>query len=188
MWNFENIHRQEIDILKNLLTKSPVLKFVDSKLLTKISCDASLKGLGAVLEQKHNDIWYPVGYVSRSLTSAEWNYCQLEKEILSTVFACHKFHNFICGKRFYVFYDHLPLQSIFRRSIIRAPPRIQRFLLRLQRYDFEMHYIQGKLLTVADTLSRASLNYSTPEIEDTETKCYVHAIESNYLIRDYRLQ
>ena len=51
-----------------------------------------------------------------------------------------------------------------------------------------MYYIQGKLLTVADTLSRASLNHSTPEIEDTEIKCYVHAIESNYLISDYRLQ
>ena len=81
-----------------------------------------------------------------------------------------------------MFNDHLPLQSIFKRSIVKAPPLIQRFLLRLQRYDFEMQYIQGKLLTVADTLSRASLNDSTPEIEDTEIKCYVHAIESNCLI------
>ena len=40
-WNFENIHRQEIDILKNLVTKPRVLKFFDSKLPTKISCDAS---------------------------------------------------------------------------------------------------------------------------------------------------
>ena len=51
-----------------------------------------------------------------------------------------------------------------------------------------MHYIQGKLFTVADTLSRLSLNDNTSEIENTEIKCYVHAIESNYLISDYRLQ
>ena len=188
VWNFENIHRQEIDILKNLLTKPPVLKFFDSKLPVKISCDASLKGPGAVLEQKHNDSWYPVGYAGRSLTSAERNYCQLEKEILSIVFACYKFHNFIYGKRFYVFNEHLPLQSIFKRSILKAPPRIKRFLLRLQRYDFEMHYIQEQLLTVPDTLSRASLNDSSPEIGGTEIKCYVHSIESSYLISDYRLQ
>ena len=79
VWSFENIHRQETDILKNLLTLPPVLKYFDSKLRTKISCDASLKGLGAVLEQKRNDPWYPVGYASRPLTSAERNYCQLGK-------------------------------------------------------------------------------------------------------------
>ena len=71
VWSFENIYRQEIDILKNLVTMPPVLKFLDSKLPTKISCHAALKGLVAVLEQKHNDSWYPVGYASRCLTSAE---------------------------------------------------------------------------------------------------------------------
>ena len=34
----------------------PVLKFFDSKLPAKISCNTSLKGLGAVLEQKHNRV------------------------------------------------------------------------------------------------------------------------------------
>ena len=127
--DFKNILRQETDILKNLVTKSPVLKFFDSILPTKISCDASLKGLGAILEQKHNDSWYPVGYASRSLTSAERNYCQLEKEILSIAFTYHEFHDFIYGEKFSVFNDHLPVQSIFKRSILKAPRCIQRFLL-----------------------------------------------------------
>ena len=87
-----------------------------------------------------------------------------------------------------MFNDHLPLQSILKRSFLKASLRIQRFLLRLQRYDFEMHYIQGKLLTAADALSRASLNDCTPEIEDSEIECYVHVIESNYVTGDYRLQ
>ena len=60
MWSFENIHRQEIDILKNLVTMPPVLKFFDSKLPAKISCNTSLKGLGAVLEQKHNRVPSPL--------------------------------------------------------------------------------------------------------------------------------
>ena len=51
VWSFENIHRQEIDILKNPVTIPPVLKFFDSKLTTKISYDTSLKGLGVVIEQ-----------------------------------------------------------------------------------------------------------------------------------------
>ena len=47
-----------------------------------------------------------------------------------------------------------------------------------------MNYIQGKLLTVVDTLSRASLNNNTPEIENTEIKWNVHTSESIYLISD----
>ena len=188
MWYFDAKHRKEVDILKTLVTKPPVLKLFNPDLPIKISCDASMKGLGSVLEQKHQDTWYPIAYASRSLTPSEQNYCQLEKEILSIVFSCEKFHDFIYGKKFYIFNDHLPLKSIFKKSILKAPPRIQKFLLRLQRYQFEMHYIKGSLLTVADTLSRAALSDKTPEIEESEINCYVHLIESNYLISDYRLQ
>ena len=94
--------------------------------LVKASCDASMKGLGAVLEQKHHDIWHPVSYASRYLTSAEENCCQLEKDVLSIVFACDKFHEFIYGKQFDVYNEHLPLKSIFNKTILKALPRIQR--------------------------------------------------------------
>ena len=50
VWSFENIRKQEAGILKNLVTKPPVLKYFDSRLTTKVACDTSLKGLGAVLE------------------------------------------------------------------------------------------------------------------------------------------
>ena len=39
-----------------------------------------MKGLGAMLEHKHNEICHPVSYASRSLTSSEENHFQLEKE------------------------------------------------------------------------------------------------------------
>ena len=107
LWCFENKHENEIDNLKQLITNSPVLNFYNPELPIKVSCDASIKGLAAVLEQKHHDIWYPVSYANRSLTSAEENYCHLEKEILSIVFICDKFHEFIYGN------DHLPLEINF---------------------------------------------------------------------------
>ena len=88
-----------------------------------------MKGIGAVLEQKHHDIWRSLSYASTSITSAEENSCQFEKEILSKVFACDKFHEFIYGKQFEIYNDHLPLKSIFNETILKAPPRIQRFLL-----------------------------------------------------------
>ena len=51
-----------------------------------------------------------------------------------------------------------------------------------------MHFIKGSLLTVADTLSRASLKDCTPEISDEDLKCFVHTITSNYLISESRMK
>ena len=48
-----------------------------------MSSDASKRGLGAVLEQEHEDKWFPVAFASRTLTTSEENYCPLEKEALS---------------------------------------------------------------------------------------------------------
>ena len=187
LWCFGNKHENEIDNLKQLITNCLVLKFYNPELPIKVSCDASLKGLGAVLEQKH-DIWHPVSYASRSLTSAEENYCQLEKEILSIVFACSKFHEFIYGKQFDIYNNHLPLKSIFNKTVLKVPPTVQRFLLQLRCYDFTMNYIKGSPLTITDTLSRAPLKHKKSEIDNAETSSYIHLIESNYLISDFRLQ
>ncbi len=51
-------------------------------------------------------------------------------------------------------------------------------MLRLQKYDFVMKYIKGTSLTIPDTLSRASLPDSTPEIPESELSCYVHSVMS----------
>ena len=71
---------------------------------------------------------------------------------------------------------------------MKAPPRIQRFLLQLQHYDFTMKYIEGSLLTVADTLSTAPLKNKKSEIDNAEITSHIYIYESNYLISDFRLQ
>ena len=184
MWSFEDNHKKEVDLLKHVITEAPVLKIFNSALPTRISCDASSTGLGAILEQNENDNWVPIAYASRSLTSAEKNYCQLEKETLSILFACSRFHQYVYGRKFYVYNDHKPLKAIFNKPLTQAPARIQRFLLRLQQYDFDLHYIKGSLLYIPDTLSRCSLKDCTPEINEDEIKFYVHSIISTDLISD----
>ena len=68
------------------------------------------------------------------------------------------FHEFIYGNQFEVYNDRLTLKSIFNKTILKEPPRIQRFLLRIQGYYFEINCIKVSLLTVAETLNRAPLN------------------------------
>ncbi|CAH0402516.1 unnamed protein product [Chilo suppressalis] len=93
-----------------------------------IQTDASTTGIGCVLLQENK----PVYYASKSLSSAEINYGQIEKEFLAILFACKKFHTFVYGKTITVQTDHLPLISIMKKDIANIPStRLQRIKLKL---------------------------------------------------------
>lgn len=102
-------------------------------------------------------IGQPVAYASRSLTSAESDYAQIEKGLLAILFRVETFESYVYGKRFKVETDHKPLESILSKSLFSALKRLQRMMGRLQNFDFEVEYKRGALLHVADTLSRACL-------------------------------
>ena len=72
------------------------------------------------------------------IASYEKRYGQIEKETLSIIFGVERLHEYLYGRRFIVMNDHKQLKSIFNRSIISCPPRIQNFFLHLQKYDFEL--------------------------------------------------
>ena len=81
----------------------------------------------------------------------------MEKELLAIVFGIKKFESYLYGRKFKVETDHKPLESILKKSLLSAPKRLQRMMLRLQNFDFEVEYKKGTLLHLADTLSRAYL-------------------------------
>ncbi len=121
-----------------------------------MSTDASKNGLGAVLLQADDEIWKPVAYASRSMTDSECRYAQIEKECLGLVFGLEKFHNYVYGlPTFTAETDHRPLIAIIQKNLNEMTPRIQRLMMKLQRYDFNLVYTPGKYLVLADTLSRA---------------------------------
>jgi len=100
----------------------------------------------------------PVKYASRALTDAETHYAQIEKELLAIVFTCEHFENYIYGRESVnVEIDHQPLVSIVLKSLHKAPSRLQRMLLRLQKFNLKVGYKKGPNMFLADTLSRAHL-------------------------------
>ena len=176
--------------LKNLITTEPVLQYFDRRKPIRISSDASRNGLSAVLLQLHQEIWKPVAYASRAMIEAETRYTQLEKELLSITFACERFHQFIDGAEVVAETDHKPLVSIFKKSLVDCPLRVQKLLLRIQRYDLKVIYTPGKLLVAADTLSRATdpkhpkgIDSSTAE----EIDLYVDMVMTSIPISEKRM-
>ena len=115
-------------------------------------------GLGAVLLQKNDQSWQPMIYASRTMTSTECRYAQVEKEALALTWACEKFANYVLGKKFTIETDHKPLVLLLRnKSLHSLPPRILRSHLRLTRFEYEIIHVPGKSLVMADTLSRAPI-------------------------------
>ena len=141
--------------LQSLITKVPILQYYDPNLPIRLRTDSSLIGLGAMIEQSLDGEWHPIAFASRSLDKSEQKYASIKRETLSVVFGCERFHEYLYGQEFIVQNDHKPLKTIFSRSIMSCPPRIQRFFLRLQKYSFVLEYSPGRTMKVADTLSLA---------------------------------
>ena len=172
-WNWQPEHDKSLQRVKKVLVSKPVLRFYDVSQPVTIQADACQTGLGCCLMQEGQLIHY----ASRAMTEAEKNYAQIEKELLTICFACNKFHQYVFGKTVNVQTDHRPLEAIFRKPLGNASPRLQRMLLKLQRYDLEVKYVPGKLMHMADTLSRAYLsNTPTDDSFSEDLEVMVHAL------------
>ena len=103
------------------------------------------------------------------------------------MFGLEKFHQYTYGRPVTVHSDHKPLEVIVTKPLHRAPKRLQRMLLRLQNYDYKLMYRKGKMMELADTLSRAYLSDdqdlgSHKDIENVNMVDYLPISEA--LIRD----
>ena len=97
-----------------------------------------------------------IAYASKSLTSPETRYSNIECEMLAVVFRCLKIHHYLYGRSFICNSDHQPLENIHLMHLSDAPPKLQRLLLKLEPYDITIKYLPGHKVAVADALSRVS--------------------------------
>ena len=171
----EQVQGRSFERVKEILSAAPVLKYFDPKEDVELQCDASDRGLGACLMQGGQ----PVAYVSRSMTETEVNYAQIEKEMLAILFGVERFEQCVYGRPVKIQTDHKPLESIFRKSLLSAPKRLQRMLLRLQKFDLQVSYKKGTEMYLADTLSRAYRVHKSTREDVAEDVVYIEEMRGD---------
>ena len=91
----------------------PVLSYPKFDREFLVSTDASGLGLGAVLEQAHDDATvHPIAFASRGLIPVETRYSISEMEALAVVWTLRKFRAYLLGNKNIVFTDHAALKSL----------------------------------------------------------------------------
>ena len=155
VFHWEDQQTQSFQQVKTLIAKANTtpLRYYDRNLPVTVQADASLRGLGACLIQQHNGKDQLIAFASKSLTDVETRYANIERELLAIVFACQCFSTYLLGRSFVAESNHKPLEMIAMKNLANAPPRLQRMLLELQRYDVTIKYRPGKEMQLADALS-----------------------------------
>lgn len=176
-WYWDNPQAEAFKQLKELLKNPPVLGFYNPKDPILLSVDASSYACGGVLMQNGK----PIAYCAKAFTKTEQGYSQLEKEANAILVACKKFHTYIWGcKDLTIESDHKPLETIFKKTLSEAPPRLQRMLYQILPYNAKIIYKRGQELFIADTLSRDCRELSSQEMnEDKIEICAIMPFSQN---------
>ncbi|GJV09544.1 putative reverse transcriptase domain-containing protein [Tanacetum coccineum] len=142
-------------LLKQKLCSAPILALPEGSENFVVYCDASRKGLGAVLMQKKKAI----AYVSHQLKIHEKNYTTHDLELGAVVFALKMRRHYLYGTKCVVFTDHKSLQHILDQKELNM--RQHRWLELLSDYDCEICYHLGKANVVE---ARKEENYGIEDL------------------------
>nr|GEY55485.1 retrotransposon protein, putative, Ty3-gypsy subclass [Tanacetum cinerariifolium] len=130
------------------LCSAPILALPKGSEDFVVYCDASHKGLSAVLMQ----IGKVIAYALRQLKIHEKNYTTHDLELRSVVFALKSWRHYLYETKCTMFTDHKSLQHILDQKELNM--RQHHWLEFLSDYDCEIRYHPRKKNVVADALSR----------------------------------
>jgi hypothetical protein len=115
-------------------------------------CDASDYAVGVVLGQHVDKKINVIYFASKTLDGAQINYATTEKDFLAVIFACDKFRPYIVDSKVTVHSDHSAIKYLMRKKD--AKPRLIRWVLLLQEFNFHIVDRKGEYNPVVDHLSK----------------------------------
>ena len=140
--------------------------------------DASSYAAAAVLSQVQKEGSVPIAFYSKAFDETQMRYSILDKELYAMVNAIKHFEFYLQGRKFKIFTDSKILYYL--REAKESNPKLMRWSLLLQDYDFDITHISGKSNKIADILSRVSHNQE----EDVSRRIHTAKKEILQKIRD----
>ncbi|KAG6442304.1 hypothetical protein O3G_MSEX002317 [Manduca sexta] len=169
--------------LKEELCSDKVLVPFHNDWPVTLATDASPTGFGAVLSHiLPNKEERPIAYASRSLTKAEKNYSQLDKEAAALIWGLKKFFQYCYGRKIILIIDNQPLSRILhpdKATPITTAIRLIHYANFLAGFNYELKLRKTTEHSNADYLSRI-LNTNKIDNEDKLTdddKFYINQIK-----------
>jgi hypothetical protein len=138
--------------LKDAVWQCPTLFFIDYNAPVFLHTDACNTGIGAYLFQVIDDKEHPIGFMSTSLIGAQLNWSTFEQEGYAIHQALKKFEYILRDVKFTLRTDHRNLLYVNDK----ASPKVLRWKIDIQQFNFDVEHIPGPDNIVADLYSRLS--------------------------------
>ncbi|GBG84373.1 hypothetical protein CBR_g38345 [Chara braunii] len=152
-FEFDDAARGAFITLKAAMQAAPALRIYDPTLPTQVTMDASGYGIGAVLEQCHEDGRHPVEYFSQKVPLVNTLDDARKKELLAFVTVLKRWRHFLLGRRRFKWNtDNNPLT--FYKTQDTVTNTIGRWMYHIDQFDFDPCHIPGPANRDADALSR----------------------------------
>ncbi|GBN99280.1 Retrovirus-related Pol polyprotein from transposon 17.6 [Araneus ventricosus] len=133
-------------------TQKPVLFAPDFKREFIVQTDASDIGVGVILTQRINGEEHPILYLSGKFSGPEKRYSATERECAAIIFAIKKLRYYLDGQQFKIETDHNTL--VWLKTNTGNNPRLMRWALALQQFNYTIVHRPGKEIAHVDCLSR----------------------------------
>lgn len=153
VFKFNEEEYEAFEALKQRLASKPVLAIFSPTAETELHCDASASGFGAILLQKQSNASFkPVSYFSQRTSATESKYHSFELECLAVVYAVKRYRVYLLGIKFKIITDCDSFRLTLSKQNIN--PRISRWAMLLQDFNYEVQHRPGKRMSHVDALSR----------------------------------
>jgi len=135
----------------------------------RLYTDASDYGIGAHLYQLVDNVEIPISFISKSLSKEELKWSVPEKEAFAIFYAFRKLEAFLRDTHFTLYTDHKNLTYINDNG----SPKVRRWKMEIQEYDFDIYHIEGEKNVVADHFSRLCPNLAKNEGKEFENLYHI---------------
>ncbi len=157
--------KEVFEVVKRAVDQCPFLYFLDRDLEVVMQTDACNTGMGAYLFQRRADGGEnPVAFLSKAFDDRLRKWCTFQQEGFAIYYAMKKWRYLLLDREFTLMTDHANLTYLKGSS----DPKVLRWMVSIQEFDFRIKHIKGADNVVADAFSRLCAIRKSNRLRDRE--------------------